>query len=874
MGVSFLSDSSMYSRDSLWGNSMLSITLFALLSTITHIWAQGSSSDYKRANNLKEQFRNQIFQLEITPNWSADNQHFWYLKQLASDRYQFVKVSIQSQSKGLAFNHKKLATKLTNATGQSIEPDRLPITNLVFTDRPDIWRFNFQGKLWELDTKTDNLRIANIVDITPIKLGSTIRPSYQTGVEISVTFRNETNRPIHLFWLDGQGDQKLYSTLEIGEVHQQHTYTGHIWLIIDEIGQKFGVYEASLQEPLVTIQEERLHEKKQSEKITKKDLPSNGVFSPDGTKLAFIKEHNLWIRKDNGQVQQLSQDGNKVEAYDQTRIHWAPNSQKLISFKVQQAQEHLVHLIESSPSDQIQPKLHSFQYLKPGDKIAKPHPCVFNIEKGQQLQIESRLFPNPWSLSHVRWHQDSTTCYFLYNQRGHQVLRLIAVDSDTGQTDAVFNELSPSFIDYSQKMYLNWLNDNELIWMSERSGWNHLYLYDVTNRRLKHQITTGKWAVRKVEHVDKNTRQIWFQANGDAFTEDKNLPTTSDPYYVHYGRIDLSGENLVWLTKDDGTHQVQWSPNRCFFVDSWSRVDQPFIHQLRCSENGNLILDLEKSDWTKLRNLGWSVPQRFSSLGRDGKTNIYGLLWRPTNFDKQKRYPVVEHIYAGPHDAFVPKKFQVHYHQQEMAELGFIVVQIDGMGTNWRSKHFHNYCWQNLKDAGFPDRISWIRSAASEYPEIDLTRIGVYGGSAGGQNTLSGMLHYGDFYHVGVADCGCHDNRMDKIWWNEAWMGWPIGSQYDDNSNVTHAKKLTGKLLLIVGELDRNVDPASTMQVVNALIQADKDFDLLIIPGVGHGAAGSTYGTRRQRDFFVRHLLDREPRVDSTEKISKNDEIN
>ena len=278
MGVSFLSDSSMYSRDSLWGNSMLSITLFALLSTITHIWAQGFSSDYKRANNLKEQFRNQIFQLEITPNWSADNQHFWYLKQLASDRYQFVKVSIQSQSKGLAFNHKKLATKLTNATGQSIEPDRLPITNLVFTDRPDIWRFNFQGKLWELDTQTDNLRIANIVDITPIKLGSTIRPSYQTGVEISVTFRNETNRPIHLFWLDGQGDQKLYSTLEIGEVHQQHTYTGHIWLIMDEIGQKFGVYEASLQEPLVTIQEERLHEKKQSEKITKKISHLMGFF--------------------------------------------------------------------------------------------------------------------------------------------------------------------------------------------------------------------------------------------------------------------------------------------------------------------------------------------------------------------------------------------------------------------------------------------------------------------------------------------------------------------------------------------------------------------------------------------------------------------
>jgi dipeptidyl aminopeptidase/acylaminoacyl peptidase len=236
------------------------------------------------------------------------------------------------------------------------------------------------------------------------------------------------------------------------------------------------------------------------------------------------------------------------------------------------------------------------------------------------------------------------------------------------------------------------------------------------------------------------------------------------------------------------------------------------------------------------------------------------VIFRPTNFDANRKYPVIEDIYAGPQSAFVPKRFSAFHRQQALAELGFVVVKIDGMGTSHRSKAFHDACWQNLGDAGFADRIPWIRAAAAKYPSLDLDRVGIFGGSAGGQNALRGLLAHGDFYRVGVADCGCHDNRMDKIWWNEQWMGWPVGPHYADSSNVTHAHRLTGKLLLIVGEADRNVDPASTMQVVDALIRADKDFDLLVMPGVGHGAAETAYGNRRRQDFFVRHLLGVEPR--------------
>ena len=247
---------------------------------------------------------------------------------------------------------------------------------------------------------------------------------------------------------------------------------------------------------------------------------------------------------------------------------------------------------------------------------------------------------------------------------------------------------------------------------------------------------------------------------------------------------------------------------------------------------------------------------------RDGKTDIHGIVIRPTSFDPKQKYPVLEHIYAGPHSSFVPKSFGLHSGLYAMAELGFIVVKIDGMGTSNRSKTFHDVCWQNLSDSGFPDRIAWIRAAARQRPEMDLQRVGIWGGSAGGQSVMRALLAHGDFYHAAVADCGCHDNCVDEIWWNEQWMGWPIGPHYKEQSNVTQAHRLQGDLMLIWGELDRNVDPASTMQVVDALVRANKDFVQLIVPGAGHGAAGHPYARQRQSDFFVRKLWGREPRTE------------
>ncbi|MDA0374064.1 MAG: prolyl oligopeptidase family serine peptidase, partial [Planctomycetota bacterium] len=328
----------------------------------------------------------------------------------------------------------------------------------------------------------------------------------------------------------------------------------------------------------------------------------------------------------------------------------------------------------------------------------------------------------------------------------------------------------------------------------------------------------------------------------------------------HFARVALDGSGMTLLTAGDGTHTASWSPDRTHFVDTWSRVDHPPVVELRRTADGALVTTIERVDATALAAAGWQMPERFVAKGRDGETDIWGVIWRPTTFDPDRRYPVIESIYAGPHDHHVPKTFQPHRGEMAMAELGFVLIKIDGMGTNWRSKAFHDVAWKNLGDGGFPDRIAWMRAAAEQRPWMDLERVGIYGGSAGGQNALRAVLAHGDFYDAAAADCGCHDNRMDKVWWNELWMGWPIGPHYEEQSNVTQAHRLTGDLLLTVGELDDNVDPASTMQVVDALIRADKDFELIVFPGGGHGAGGSAYGQRRRRDFFVRSLLGVTPR--------------
>jgi dipeptidyl aminopeptidase/acylaminoacyl peptidase len=576
------------------------------------------------------------------------------------------------------------------------------------------------------------------------------------------------------------------------------------------------------------------------------------VKSPDGKWEALVRNYNVAVREEGTrEVTLLSTDGSEGSYYDPLSIAWSPDSTKIAVYKVKPGHRRYVHYVESSPEDQLQPKHSTLQYAKPGDVLDVELPVLFDVASKTRTAVDTALFPNAYTQSRLQWRRDSSAFTFDYNQRGHQVFRIIEVNASTGAARAVVSEETKTFFHYSGKRFRHDVDDGkEVIWMSERDGWNHLYLYDGATGRVKHQITRGEWPVRSVVKVDEDARQIWFSASG--------MYPGKDPYFVHYYRIDFDGTGLTTFTQADANHNVVFSPDMKYYVNVWSRVDLSPSLDVRRTADNSLVMELERADISALEAAGWTPPEVFTAKGRDGVTDIWGVIYRPTNFSPDRTYPVIENIYAGPHSSFVPKSFGAFNQMQATAELGFIVVQIDGMGTSNRSKAFHDVAWQNLKDAGFPDRILWHKAVAAKYPYYDITRVGIYGTSAGGQSAMGALLFHGDFYTAAFSAAGCHDNRMDKIWWNEQWMGYPIGDHYSASSNVDNSHLLEGALLLVVGEMDMNVDPASTMQVVNALIKAKKNFDLLVIPGAGH-TAGGAYGDHKRYDFFVKNLLGMDP---------------
>jgi dipeptidyl aminopeptidase/acylaminoacyl peptidase len=584
--------------------------------------------------------------------------------------------------------------------------------------------------------------------------------------------------------------------------------------------------------------------------------------SPDGKLLAYIDNFNIAVRAaGSAEGTRISTDGSEGNPYTFQSLVWSPNSKMIAAYRVRPGYRRMVRYVESSPTDQLQPKTFERYYQKPGDVLDLQQPSFFDVATKHETVVEPALFPNPYDLTRIEWRKDSRAFTFEYNQRGHQLYSVLEVDASNGRVRPLVTETSKTFIDYrranvgladSGREFRYDLDDgHEFIWMSERDGWAHLYMMDGTTGAVKNQITKGNWLVRGVQYVDEANKQIIFAAGG--------MNPKQDPYFVQYYRINFDGTGLTPLTDADGYHTVTFSADNKYYVDTWSRVDLAPISQLRRTSDAKVLMDLEHADATALVKAGWRAPEVFVAKGRDGTTDIWGIIIRPSNFDPKKKYPVIENIYAGPQGSFVPKTFAPWVGMQSIAELGFIVVQIDGMGTANRSKAFHDVTWKNLGDAGFPDRILWHKAAAAKYPWYDISRVGIYGGSAGGQNSLGALLFHPEFYKVAVSFAGCHDNRMDKVWWNEQWMGWPVDASYEASSNTTHAANLQGKLLLVWGELDTNVDPSSSMQVVNALIKANKTFDMLTMPGEDHPAGrrgpSAPYGDRKLWDFFVHNLL-------------------
>ena len=821
---------------------------------------------FELSNQYAQRFSGKVFRQSVRLNYFGPNETYaWYRVETGPQTVEYVFVDTAKKSRETLFTGDQLADALATATGEPRRDLAPRPSTLRFSE--DLSRVNLRilNRNWQWIRATRELvpletssveSNANEDSLTPLE---SIRPSTSGGDETRFEFENRLDETVRLFWVPPSGPNRHYADISAGKRWETSTYEGHVWLVTDMSDQPLAAFRADLNQTLAYVDKET--PKPQSRRGRN---PGQGRGGRSTNQDAFLTPNKLWriefenhniklVSASGDQSKTLTSDGSVEDSYEGTPI-WSPDGNSCVITRTKRPTTRRITLVESAPEDQLQPKTVELDYAKPGDEIEQRRPYLIHLPKEDQaietasiIVIDNSLFPNPYQLNQFRWEPDSSEFSFVYNERGHQVLRVISVDRETGNAKSTINEESETFVCYSHKFFLERFSDPpQWIWMSERDGWNHLYRIDPKTGEVLNPITQGPWVVREVVRVDSEAQQIWFTAGG--------LVPGEDPYYLHLARVNFDGTGLTRLTDGDGTHRWEYSPEGRWLLDTFSRVDLPPVTTLRDASTGELVCELETADWSELRNSGWNPPERFVAKGRDGETDIYGIMIRPSDFDPSLTYPVLEAMYAGPHSAFTPKSFGLYRDLYEMAEMGFIVVKLDGMGTSHRSKAFHDVCWKNLADAGFPDRIAWMRAAAEKYPEFDLSRVGIWGGSAGGQSSLGALLFHGDFYHAAAADCGCHDNRMDKIWWNEQWMGWPIGPHYESQSNVTNAHRLQGKLLLTVGAMDRNVDPASTMQVVEALIKANKDFELIVFPSGGHGIGSSPYGIRRMKDFFIRSL--------------------
>ncbi len=763
-----------------------------------------------------------VYKARINPRWFQNNTRFWYRNDLRDGAKEFVVVDAEHGTRQPAFDHQKLAAALSRAAAAQFNADRLPFSEIEFIEQAKAIRFDAADKTWRCDLNSyECVAIAGRAESSPAK--RLPLPGQRAGVSVNGAYDSpDANEPE-----DARGQTPSPA---------------------DE-----GTPPAQQQGSQRQTQAEGQHQTRADKRTRGEQGESRR--SPDGKWSAFIKEYNVYLRsEDDGPEHQLSQDGQQANAYG--RMEWAPDSKALVCWRIEPGDHKEVYLIQSSPPGGGRAVLKTRSYDLPGDKFTRYELSVFDPTTRKQIKPVVDRFEHGWESPSLHWSRDQRRFAYVQVDRGHQRFRVIEMDARNGALRNLIDEKSATFIRTAHTenlnlSYVNWLEKtDEMIYVSERDGWRHLYLVDTQAGKIRNQITQGEFVVRGIDRIDEENRQVWFRVGG------KN--PDQDPYFVHYYRVNFDGTGMVALTEANGNHTVQFSPDRKFIIDTCSRVDLAPVHQLRRVSDFGLVCEFEKADISELKAGAWQPPEVFVAKGRDGKTDIWGIICRPHNLDPAKKYPVIEQVYAGPQGSFVPKSFSALGRFSSLTDLGFIVVQIDGMGTANRSKAFHDVCWKNLKDAGFPDRILWHKAAAAKYPYYDITRVGIYGNSAGGQSAAGALLFHPQFYKAAVANSGCHDNRLDKASWNEQWMGYPVGPQYAECSNIENAGKLQGHLMLIVGELDENVPPESTYRFVDALIRANKDFDLLVVPNGGHGAGGA-YGQRRLRDFFVRHLLGVEP---------------
>ena len=600
------------------------------------------------------------------------------------------------------------------------------------------------------------------------------------------------------------------------------------------------------------------------------------VLSPNGKLAAFIRDHNLWVRNvETKKERQLTFDGIEDYGYATNNagwtkgpgpvVLWSPDSKKIATFQHDSRGTGEMYMVSTKSGH---PELSQWKYPLPGDSlIFRISRVVINVKNASMVRLnmppdqhrstsDDHIAGRGGTFLDVRWSKDAKHLVFVSSSRDHKEAQLRVADTKTGKVRDVMKEVQETYFEsgdgFSNWRYLS--KTNEVIWFSERDNWGHLYLIDLKTGKIKNRITQGEWAVQQVRYVDQKKRKIYFSAGGKE---------QGDPYYWHYYSINIDGSDLKLLTPEYAHHTVTFSSEYKYFIDSYSTPVTPPITVLR-DMDGNQLVKLEQADISRLVALGWQPPTQVKTKARDGVTDIYGLLYKPTKFNPNSKYPVLNPLYPGPQSGSVgSRSFRPsRSDKQSVAELGFIVIEVDAMGTPGRSKSFHDAYYGNMGDNGLPDQVEAIKQLGAQYPWMDLDRVGIYGGSGGGFASTGGILRYPDFYKVAVSGSGNHDNATYEDDWGEKWQGMLIKNEdgsttYDNQANHLLAENLKGKLLLGHGSLDGNVPVNNTLLVAKALMDANKDFDLLIFPNKGHGLG--QYWMRRRWDYFVRHLKGTEP---------------
>lgn len=605
--------------------------------------------------------------------------------------------------------------------------------------------------------------------------------------------------------------------------------------------------------------------------------PRNARISPDGKLAAFIRAYNLWIKDlTTGKETQLTTDGVKDFGYatdnagwvrsERAVLTWSPDSRKIATFQHDGRAVGEMYLVNTTVGH---PTLQAWKYPLPGDSaIFMIHRVVIHLDGPRVVRLQMPPDPHRSSLcdhvlcggqwADVEWSPDGTQLAFVSTSRDHKHETLRVADPNTGAVRIILEESVPTFFE-SGNGRVNWrllAATSEGLWFSQRDNWGHLYLYDLATGKLKRQITTGAWNVLQVLRIDEKARTIVFTGAGRE---------PGDPYFRRLYSVRMDGSRLTLLTPEDADHAVTLSPSGRYFVDTYARPDVPPVTVVRDAA-GKIVMQVERADISRLLAAGWTPPIPFTVKARDGITDLYGLMYRPTAFDSTRRYPIINNVYPGPQSGSIgSRQFSAaRGDTRALAELGFIVVQIDAMGTPMRSKAFHAAYYGDMGDNGLPDQIAGMKQLAQRHRWIDLDRAGIYGHSGGGYASADAILRYPEFFKVAVSQAGNHDNRNYEDDWGEKWQGLlerrPDGTtNYDDQANQTHAKNLRGKLLLAHGTMDANVPQYNTLMVVNELIRHNRDFDLILFPNHGHGFGNEPYMIRRRWDYFVRHLMGAEP---------------